>query len=239
MVCFPYRFAFELEVTGLKIMIVEDEPTIRQMVSEIVAKWGFETVAVDAFDQVLQVFVQEQPHLVLMDINLPQYDGFYWCRQIRELSSVPILFLSSRHTPVDMVMAMNMGGDDLLQKPFHSDVLVAKMNALLRRTYSYADASPSIIEHAGVILNLKDMDVLCEEKRVALTKTEFLIMQTLMRSKGAIVSRRKIMRSLWEDESFIDDNTLTVNIARLRKKLAELGREEFISTRKGEGYIIP
>jgi DNA-binding response OmpR family regulator len=228
-----------LEVTGLKIMIVEDEPTIRQMVSENVGKWGFETIAVEAFDQVLQVFVQERPHLVLMDINLPQYDGFYWCRQIRELSSVPILFLSSRHTPVDMVMAMNMGGDDLLQKPFHSDVLIAKMNALLRRTYSYADASPSIIEHAGVILNLKDMDVLSEEKRVALTKTEFLIMQTLMRSKGAIVSRRKIMRSLWEDESFIDDNTLTVNIARLRKKLAELGREEFISTRKGEGYIIP
>jgi len=223
----------------MKIMIVEDEPTIRQMVGEIVVKWGFEIAPVDDFDDVLQIFVREQPHLVLLDINLPRYDGFHWCRLIREVSSVPILFLSSRHTPVDMVLAMNMGGDDLLQKPFHSDVLIAKMNALLRRAYSYVDMGTSMIEHEGVILNLRDMEVLCGDKRATLTKTEFLILQALMRSKGAIVPRRKLMRSLWEDESFIDDNTLTVNIARLRKKLAELGREDFISTRKGEGYLIP
>lgn len=223
----------------MKIMIVEDEPVIRQMVGEIISKWGFEIVLIDEFDRVLQSFLQEKPHLVLLDINLPSYDGFHWCRLIREVSNVPILFVSSRNTPIDMVMAMNMGGDDLLQKPFHSDVLAAKVNALLRRTYSYLDASADAIEHNGIVLNLKDREVVGSDRRIALTKTEFGIMQALMKHKGAIVSRRKLMRSLWEDENFVDDNTLTVNIARLRKKLVELDREDFIVTRKGEGYLIP
>lgn len=223
----------------MKIMIVEDEPVIRQMVGEIISKWGFEIVLIDEFDRVLQSFLQVKPHLVLLDINLPSYDGFHWCRLIREVSNVPILFVSSRNTPIDMVMAMNMGGDDLLQKPFHSDVLAAKVNALLRRTYSYLDASADAIEHNGIVLNLKDREVVGSDRRIALTKTEFGIMQALMKHIGAIVSRRKLMRSLWEDENFVDDNTLTVNIARLRKKLAELDREDFIVTRKGEGYLIP
>jgi DNA-binding response OmpR family regulator len=222
----------------MKIMIVEDEPTIRELIRETLKKWGFETVVAEQFDQVLQLFVAENPHLVIMDINLPFFDGFYWCNQIRELSKVPILFLSSRSTPMDMVMSMNTGGDDFVQKPFHSDVLVAKINALLRRTYSYSEIQANVIEHDGVVLNLKDGNVFHKDRKAELTKTEFVILNILMRHKGTIVSRHKMMRGLWEDESFVDDNTLTVNITRLRKKLGDLGKEDFISTRKGQGYTI-
>jgi DNA-binding response OmpR family regulator len=222
----------------MKIMIVEDEPTIRDMLGETIVKWGFEIVKVEEFDQVLQLFITENPHLILLDINLPLFDGFYWCNQIREISKVPIIFISSRNTPMDMIMSMNMGGDDFIQKPFYSEVLMAKVNALLRRTYSYLYMKSDVIEHDGIVLNLMDGDVYNGELRVELTKTEFIILNLLMQQKGSIVSRNKIMRSLWKDESFVDDNTLTVNINRLRKKLAELGKENFITTKKGEGYII-
>lgn len=151
---------------------------------------------------------------------------------------MPMIFLSSRNTPMDMVMAMNTGGDDFIQKPFYTDVLVAKINALLRRTYSYLETQSNVIEHDGIVLNLKDGDLLYGERKAQLTKTELIILNILMQHKGTIVDRKKIMRSLWEDESFVDDNTLTVNIARLRKKLAELGKGSFITTRKGQGYII-
>lgn len=223
----------------MKIMIVEDEPTIRDLVAETLNKWGFDTFKVEEYDLVLQLFVRENPHLVLMDINLPSYDGYYWCRQIRECSKVPILFLSSRTSPMDLVMAVNMGGDDFIQKPFHTEVLVAKINALLRRTYSYPDTGTSMIEHAGVVLSLSEGQLSCGSLKAELTKTELQIMNLLMRQQGTLVSRNKLMRSLWEDESFVDENTLTVNIARLRKKLADLGKEGFIATRKGQGYMIP
>ncbi|MFC4102659.1 response regulator transcription factor [Paenibacillus xanthanilyticus] len=223
----------------MKIMIVEDEPTIRDMLGETLRKWGFETVEAEQFDQVLQTFQTSNPHLVLMDINLPSFDGFYWCSQIRQLSQVPILFLSSRNTPMDMVMAMNMGGDDFIQKPFYTDVLMAKINAILRRTYTYVDPSHSFIEHDGVVLNVKDATLHCGDRKAELTKTEFILTHMLMLHKGSIVTRKKMMRALWEDEHFVDDNTLTVNMTRLRKKLAELGKESFIATRKGEGYMIP
>jgi len=222
----------------VKIMIVEDEPTIREMLGETVSKWGFEAVLCDDFNRVLNVFLEEKPHLILMDINLPVYDGFYWCNQIREVSKVPIIVLSSRNTPMDMVMAMNMGADDFIQKPFFSEVLIAKIKALLRRTYSYIDSVPNLIEHDGVILNLNEGTIVCGEQTADLTKNEFKILSLLMQQKGTIVSREKIMRSLWEDESFVDDNTLAVNMTRIRKKLNELGKDGFITTVKGEGYII-
>ncbi|MDF2814069.1 MAG: DNA-binding response regulator [Paenibacillus sp.] len=222
----------------MKIMIVEDDPTIADMVGETIGKWGFETVKVEEFDQVLQLFLREKPHLVLMDINLPYFDGFYWCNKIREISKVPMVFLSSRTTPMDMIMAMNMGGDDFIQKPFHTDVLMAKMNALLRRTYSYIEISTNVMEHDGIVLNLKDGEMFCGDMKAELTKNEFKILSILMKHKGTIISREKMMRSLWADESFVDDNTLTVNITRLRKKLAELGKENFITTKKGLGYIV-
>ncbi|WP_257348444.1 response regulator transcription factor [Pseudalkalibacillus decolorationis] len=222
----------------MKIMIVEDDVTIRDMVAEALSKWGFETVKVEDFNQVLKMFLNENPHLVLMDINLPSFDGFYWCNKIRDVSKVPIIFLSSRNTPMDMVMSMNTGGDDFIQKPFYSDVLVAKINALLRRTYSYVEVQPNAIEHEGVVLNIKDGDVFYKEQKAELTKNEFKILHILMQKTGTIVSRETIMRSLWEDESFVDDNTLTVNITRLRKKLSQLGKENYIITKKGQGYLI-
>ena len=222
----------------MKIMIVEDDLTIRNMIEETLEKWGFETVKIEDFDQILQVFLNQNPHLIIMDINLPSFDGFYWCNKIREVSKVPIIFLSSRDTPMDIVMSMNMGGDDYIQKPFDMDVLIAKINALLRRTYSYSGTESNVIEHDGVVLNLEDGEVSHGIRKLELTKTEFLILKILMRNKGTIVSRTKMMRSLWKDENFVDENTLTVNIARLRKKLAKLGKEHFISTKKGQGYII-
>lgn len=222
----------------MKIMIVEDEPTIRDMIGESIRKWGCETINLDDFSQVLEVFLKENPHLVLMDINLPVYDGFYWCNKIRDISKVPIIFISSRNTPMDMVMSMNMGGDDFIQKPFYEEVLIAKIKALLRRTYSYTETVSTIIEHDGIMLNLNNGDVFYGDKKAELTKNEFKILNILMQNKGSVVSREKIMRNLWEDESFVDDNTLTVNITRIRKKLAKLGKENYIATMKGEGYII-
>lgn len=227
-----------LEGRGMKIMIVEDDLTIRDMVGEALEKWGFETVKIEDFDQIIQVFLNHDPHLVIMDINLPSFDGFYWCNKIREISKVPMIFLSSRDTPMDIVMSMNMGGDDYIQKPFHTDVLIAKINALLRRTYSYMKTQSQTMEHDGIILNLENGEVLHGDRKSELTKTEFLILKILMKNKGIIVSRTKMMRSLWKNENFVDENTLTVNIARLRKKLVELGKEHFITTKKGKGYII-
>lgn len=222
----------------MKIMIVEDEPIIRDMIGESMRKWGYETIILDDFSQVLEIFLKENPHLVLMDINLPVYDGFYWCNKIRDISKVPIIFISSRNTPMDMVMSINMGGDDFIQKPFYEEVLITKIKALLRRTYSYTETVATIIEHDGIMLNLNNGDVFYGDKKAELTKNEFKILNILMQNKGSVVSREKIMRNLWEDESFVDDNTLTVNIARIRKKLAELGKENYITTMKGEGYII-
>jgi DNA-binding response OmpR family regulator len=222
----------------LKIMIVEDEEIIRDMLEETVLKWGFDVNKTEEFNDVFGQFTNENPQLILLDINLPSFDGFYWCNKIRDVSSVPIIFISSRNTPMDMIMAMNMGGDDYIQKPFDTDVLMAKVNALLRRSYSYINADANILEHEGVVLNLKDWQLSYEGSASELTKTEFTILKILLQNKGAVVNRTKLMRALWKDESFVDDNTLTVNITRLRKKLADLGKEQFITTKKGEGYII-
>ncbi|HEQ3529076.1 TPA: response regulator transcription factor [Bacillus cereus] len=222
----------------MKVLLVEDEPTIRETVGDELGKWGFEVCASTNFEHILNDFLAQSPQLVLLDINLPYFDGFYWCRKIREVSKVPIIFLSSRDNPMDMVMAMNMGGDDFVQKPFYTDVLVAKIQALMRRTYSYTQTETNVVEYEGVVLNLQTGEVTYHNQILELTKNEFKILQMLMQNIGSIVSRDNIMRKLWENESFVDDNTLTVNVARVRKKLAELGKEEFIHTKKGQGYII-
>lgn len=221
-----------------KIMIVEDDSKIREIILENIKKWGFDGIYVEDFNEVFNTFVKYEPHLVLMDINLPSFDGFYWCNKIREVSKVPIIFVSSRDTNMDIIMAMNMGGDDFVQKPFSLDVLMAKINAILRRTYSYSNTESNVIEHNGVVLNLKDNNLIYNEEKLELTKNEYKIVYILMKNNGSVVSRDKIMRSLWEDESFVDDNTLTVNINRLRKKLSNMGLEKFIQTKKGQGYII-
>lgn len=221
-----------------KVMIVEDDVKIREIVKENIIKWRFDILCIEDFNEVFNSYVKHEPHLILMDINLPCFDGFYWCNKIREVSKVPIMFISSRSTNMDIIMAMNMGGDDLIQKPFSLEVLMAKLNALLRRTYSYASVESNVIEHRGAVLNLKESSVTHNGEKVELTKNEFKILHILMNNNGTIVTRDKIMRSLWEDESFVDDNTLTVNINRLRKKLENAGLIDFIQTKKGQGYVI-
>ena len=221
-----------------KILIIEDDVKIRDIILENIQKWGYEGLVMEDFNKVMETFAEYQPHLVLLDINLPAFDGFYWCGKIREISKVPIIFISSRNSNMDIIMAVNMGGDDFVQKPFSLEVLLAKVNAMLRRTYSYVDVEVNILEHQGVVLNLKDSCVLYQNQKLELTKNEFKILYILMKNNGKVVSRDEIMRKLWEDESFVDDNTLTVNINRLRKDLMDMGLDDFIKTKRGQGYII-
>ncbi|MFC0233688.1 two-component system response regulator SapR [Vagococcus entomophilus] len=222
-----------------KIMIVEDEQTIREVLSESLQKWKFETVEITDFQNVLKTFVSEQPHLVLLDINLPVFDGFYWCQQIRESSKVPIIFISSRNTNMDMIMAMNMGGDDFINKPFSIDILIAKINALLRRTYNYIERSNEVMEHNGILLNVENSSMQINDEIIDLSKNEYKLLFHLMKNHGKILSREKLLRALWDDERFVDDNTLTVNINRLRKKIENAGIHNYIETKIGQGYIVP
>lgn len=220
-----------------KILIVEDDLTIASLLNDSIKKWGFESDYVTDFNKILEEFEQKKPHLILLDISLPFYNGFYWCGEIRKISNVPIIFLSSHTENLDIVMAMNMGGDDYITKPFSMDVVIAKIQAVLRRTYSYYREIQTL-EAKGVLLDLKDAIVSYGNKKTELTKNEYKILRLLMEKKNNIISREEIMKSLWEDESFIDDNTLTVNVNRLRKKLEDMGVTDFILTKKGMGYMI-
>lgn len=223
----------------MKIMIVEDDETVRELISESLQNWGFETIEVTDFKKVLDVFQQEEPHLVLLDITLPVFDGYYWVQKIREVSKAPVIFISSRDTNADSIMSMNMGGDDYVTKPFATDILIAKVNALLRRTYDYSKASSSTLEHNGLTLNMENSSLIIDDTTVELSKNEFQLLLILMKNKGKIVSREKLLRALWDDERFVDDNTLTVNINRLRKKIEGAGIAGYIETKVGQGYIIP
>ncbi|MBW9147048.1 response regulator transcription factor [Clostridium sp. CM028] len=221
-----------------KILIIEDEEKIRDIIKESLCKWGFEAYAVNNFNNVFEEFVKVKPQLVLMDVNLPAFDGFYWCNKIRNVSKVPVIFLSSRSTNMDVIMAVNTGADDYITKPFSLDILMAKINAILRRTYSYGDTSLDTIDYKGAVLSLRDNTLYVGEKSIELTKNEFKILYVLMKKHETIVSREDIMQELWQDENFIDDNTLTVNINRLRKKLKEIGLIDFIKTIINQGYVI-
>ena len=218
-----------------KILLVEDDEVIRQQVKKILEQWGYEVVLVEDFMEVLSIFVKEEPHLVLMDIGLPLFNGYHWCQEIRKVSKVPIMFLSSRDQAMDIVMAINMGADDFVTKPFDQNVLLAKIQGLLRRSYEFGK-DQSLLEYMGVILNLKAMDLVYQGEVVSLTKNEFQILQVLFERSGNIVSREDLMKELWNSDLFIDDNTLSVNVARLRKKLEAVGLNDFIETKKGVGY---
>ena len=218
-----------------KILLVEDDEVIRQQVKKILEQWEYEVVLVEDFMDVLSLFVKEEPHLVLMDIGLPLFNGYHWCQEIRKVSKVPIMFLSSRDQAMDIVMAINMGGDDFVTKPFDQNVLLAKIQGLLRRSYEFGK-DQSLLEYMGVILNLKAMDLVYQGEVVSLTKNEFQILQVLFERSGNIVSREDLMKELWNSDFFIDDNTLSVNVARLRKKLEAVGLKDFIETKKGVGY---
>ncbi len=222
-----------------KIFIVEDDNTIASLLKESLDKWGFETYLCKDFSTVLDEFLAVQPHLVLLDISLPYYNGFYWCAEIRKITRTPIIFVSSHTESMDIVMAVNMGADDYITKPFFTDVLIAKITAVLRRAYNYSDdALTPVISAKGARLNLATGTLSYNETEIELTKNELRILNTLMESKNRIISRETIMKALWDSESFIDDNTLTVNINRLRAKLKDNGLPDFISTKKGLGYCI-
>ena len=220
-----------------RILIVEDDPVIAKQVGGYLTKWGYEVKRVLDFSDVLSDVAGFEPHLVLMDIGLPFYNGYYWCGEIRKVSKVPILFLSSASDNMNIIMAVNMGGDDFVAKPFDLEVLAAKIQAVLRRAYSFQEAS-SLLEHGGVLLNMTDMSFLYKGEKYGLSKNEFRILQILFEHAGNTVSREEIMRRLWDDECFVDDNTLTVNVNRLRKVLEGAGLQDFIVTKKGVGYQL-
>jgi DNA-binding response OmpR family regulator len=220
-----------------KIMIIEDDLTIARTISEHLSQWGYDTTCVTEFHNVADQVLRSEPQLVLLDIALPFYNGFHWCGEIRKFSKVPIIFISSASDNMNIVMAMNMGGDDFIAKPFDLHVLTAKVGALLRRVYSF-QGQVHVLERNGVVLNLGDATLTYKGRKIELTKNDFRIVQLLMENAGRVVSRDEMMQRLWESDQFIDDNTLTVNITRLRKKLAELGLEQWIITKKGLGYLV-
>lgn len=220
-----------------KILIIEDDAVIAGSIKEYLQTWGMETRVVEDFKKVIEDFIAYDPQLVLLDITLPFFNGYHWCQEIRRISKVPIVFLSSMSDNMNIVMAVNMGGDDFIAKPFDLTVLAAKIQAMLRRSYAF-QGQTNVIEHGGAILNLSDTTLLYQEQKIDLTKNDFRIMQVLLENAGKVVSRDAIMERLWESNSFIDDNTLTVNMTRLRKKLEDAGLKEFIVTKKGIGYMV-
>ena len=220
-----------------RIFIVEDDRGIAEAVASQAERWAFDVRIASDFRDVAGEVAQFQPHIVLMDIGLPFFSGYYWCSEIRKTSRVPIIFLSSAADNMNIVMAMNMGGDDFIAKPFDMSVLMAKIQALLRRTYDFAQPSP-LLAHRGAVLDAGSGALKYEGKTIDLTRNEFRILLALMEKRGNVVSREKLMERLWETDSFVDENTLTVNVNRLRKKLDAAGLTSFIATRFGVGYII-
>lgn len=220
-----------------KILIVEDDNVIADSIKKHLEKWEYQVHCVTDFKEVLKDVTSFKPELILLDITLPFYNGFYWCKEIRKLTKVPIIFISSADDKMNIVMAMDMGGDDFIAKPFDLTVLTAKINAMLRRSYSFK-TNLNILEHKGVILNLSNAVLSKGENSVELTKNEFKIMKLLMENAGEMVKRDTIMIHLWDSDSFIDDNTLTVNLTRIRKKLSQIGADDYIETKKGIGYMV-
>lgn len=220
-----------------RIFLVEDDETIARLIKKHLEKWEYEVSTVQDFGNVLSEFAACDPQLVLLDIRLPFYNGHHWCTQIRQVSKVPIIFLSSVSDNMNIVMAMNMGADDFIPKPFDLEVLTAKVQALLRRSYDFAGSS-SMLEHKGMLLNLSDATLLYQEQKVELTKNELKILQTLIENKMQVVTHETLMTRLWESDMYVDENTLSVNVNRLRKKLTSIGLEDSILTKKGIGYQI-
>ena len=220
-----------------RIFLVEDDPAISGVLERQLTAWNYQVGLVQDFQDVLGDFRTFQPHLVLLDISLPYRNGYHWCEEIRKISKVPILFLSSASDNLNRIMAVNLGGDDFLAKPFDLHVLLAKVQALLRRAYDFGAPEPTL-EHRGAVLDPAAATLSYEGQRLSLTKNECRILQTLLEQKGKIVGRDALMQRLWETDSYVDENALTVNVARLRRKLEGAGLEDFITTKKGMGYRI-
>ena len=220
-----------------RIFIVEDDAAIAAALQKHLTTWGFDVRCAEDFRNVLAECTAFDPQLVLLDITLPFYNGYHWCQELRRVSNVPVVFLSSASDNMNIVMAMNMGGDDFIAKPFDLDVLTAKVQALLRRTYDFAPAEP-VLSHRGAVLQTGGQSLLVNGEKLPLSKNEYRILWTLLKEKGKIVSREKLMEALWQTDSFVDENTLSVNMARLRKKLDGAGLAGFIATRVGAGYLV-
>ncbi|WP_211745708.1 response regulator transcription factor [Paenibacillus sp. Marseille-Q4541] len=223
-----------------KIFIVEDDKSLVSLLKERLHKFGFETFAVQRFDTVIEDFEAYQPHLVLLDVNLPSYDGYYWCRQIRNLSTCPIVFISARESKMDQVMALENGADDYLTKPFDYDIVIAKVNSHLRRAFgSYAskdhDRSVTV---AGLTLDVERLALFYEDQRLDLSHTEAKIMDEFMKKPGQVISRDRLLEKIWDEHTFVDDNTLNVYITRVRKKLTSLGLSGALETIRGSGYRL-
>lgn len=220
-----------------RILIVEDDEIIAGLVKKNLESWGYQVDLISDFSQVLAEFVRKDPQLVLLDLKLPFFNGFHWCEEIRKISQVPVIFLSSTADNMNMVMAMSRGADDFIAKPFDLEVLAAKVQAILRRTYSFGNTF-NLMEYKGTVLNLGNGTLTVGEQKLELTKNELKILQILYEHRGQVVSRDAIMTRLWESDSFVDDNTLTVNVTRLRKKIEGAGLKGFILTKKGMGYMV-
>ena len=220
-----------------RIYIIEDDSIIAGKIKERMTNWGFEARCASDFRNIMGEFAEYDPHMVLLDISLPFFNGYHWCEEIRRVSKVSVIFLSSAADNMNIIMAMSMGGDDFIAKPFDMNVLVAKVQAVLRRTYDFGGQT-QVIEHRGALLNMSDASLVYNGEPVELTRNDYKILLTLMENRGSIVSRETLMEKLWETDCFVDENTLTVNIARLRKKLDSAGLTGFITTKKGIGYIV-
>lgn len=220
-----------------RIFLVEDDETIAKTVKRHLNSWDYEVETASDFSNVLAEFLAFSPQLVLMDIKLPFYNGYHWCQEIRKISKVPVIFLSSASDNLNIVMAVNMGGDDFIAKPFDLEVLTAKIQAMLRRSYDFMGQG-MVIEHRGAMLNLTEATLIFQDEKIELTKNELRILQVLMENKEKVVTRDALMTKLWESDSYVDENTLSVNINRLRKKLEAVGLGDFILTKKGIGYRV-
>ena len=220
-----------------KIFLVEDDDAIAGAVVRHIASWGWEARRAEDLTKVMEEFTAFSPHLVLLDIGLPYRNGYHWCTEIRRISDVPIVFISSTSDNMNVIMAMNMGGDDFISKPVDLGVMISKIQAVLRRTYDMGDKI-SVLEHKGAVLNLNDTSLTFQGERIELTKNDFRILQTLLENKGKVVSRDTLMTKLWQIDAYVEENTLTVNVNRLRKKLENVGLHDFITTKIGCGYII-
>lgn len=220
-----------------KVFLAEDDDGIANAIIKRLSEWEFEVRRADNYRDVMGEFKEFEPHIVLLDISLPFYNGFHWCSEIRQISKCPVVFISSASDNLNIVTAMNMGGDDFIAKPFDLSVMVAKIQAILRRSYDFAE-NIGVITHKGAMLNTADATLKFNGEKIDLTKNEYRIIETLLENKGKVVSRERLMNRLWETDSFVDENTLSVNIARLRKKLEQAGLHDFITTKIGMGYIV-
>lgn len=222
----------------MKIMIIEDDETLVKEISRYLIKWGYDTKSIEDFSDILTEFTAYAPELILMDVNLPMFDGFYWCRQIRESSTVPIIYISSRGDDRDKIMAIAQGGDDYLEKPFHLELLKAKIEAMLRRTYHYKERERTAL-WGGLVFDRTSSILFVDGKEVELTKSERRILSKLLSERPDVVTREELMMELWNTDEYVSDGTLTTVISRLRSRLKEACGEEVIATKKGQGYFIP